>query len=137
MDTSFLSTQVSSAIAQLHGLFDEIGVPNHERESRETELFTALSEALNNQLRLVTTEKNQITEEAYRIIKTIRQMEASLEDNKAHADYPLEDEHLKVFTPLSRCLKSLKEKHNSIAKAHRERFEQIKSKLVLVCCAGD
>ena len=161
MDTSFLSTQVNNAIGQLHGLFDEIGVPGHERESRETEA----SYLLGNQKRKLTLlsfsrlyqrlsitnfvwsqrmsichssfshcyllefrEKTRMTEEAYRIIKTIRQMEASLEDEKPHEDYALEDEHLKVFTPLARCLKGLKEKHNSIAKIHRERFEQVKSK---------
>lgn len=38
MDTSYLATQVSTIIGQLHGLFDEIGVPAHERESRESEV---------------------------------------------------------------------------------------------------
>lgn len=38
MDTSYLAQQVNSSIAQLHGLFDEIGVPNHEREARESEV---------------------------------------------------------------------------------------------------
>jgi len=38
MDTSYLTTQVSTIIGQLHGLFDEIGVPSHERESRESEV---------------------------------------------------------------------------------------------------
>lgn len=38
MDTSYLTTQVSTIIAQLQGLFDEIGVPSHERESRESEV---------------------------------------------------------------------------------------------------
>ena len=38
MDTSYLTTQVTTIIGQLHGLFDEIGVPSHERESRETEV---------------------------------------------------------------------------------------------------
>lgn len=38
MDTSYLSQQVNSSIGQLHGLFDEIGVPNHEREARESEV---------------------------------------------------------------------------------------------------
>ncbi|KAL9122513.1 MAG: hypothetical protein Q9187_000931 [Circinaria calcarea] len=130
MDTSYLTTQVSTIVGQLHGLFDEIGVPTHERESREAELFNALSETLHNQLRLVTAEKTELTEEAYRIIKTIRQMEASLEDYKPHDDYALEDERLKVTVPLSRCLKGLKEKHNAIAKIHRERFEQVKKLVV-------
>lgn len=40
MDTSYLAQQVNSSIGQLHGLFDEIGVPNHERESREAEVRT-------------------------------------------------------------------------------------------------
>lgn len=38
MDTSYLTTQVNNIIGQLHGLFDEIGVPGHERESREAEV---------------------------------------------------------------------------------------------------
>ena len=38
MDTSYLTTQVSTIIGQLHGLFDDIGVPSHERESRESEV---------------------------------------------------------------------------------------------------
>lgn len=38
MDTSYLAQQVNTIIGQLHGLFDEIGVPNHERESREAEV---------------------------------------------------------------------------------------------------
>lgn len=36
MDTSYLTTQVSTIVGQLHSLFDEIGVPSHERESRES-----------------------------------------------------------------------------------------------------
>ena len=73
-------------------------------------------------------EKNELTEEAHRIIKTIRQMEVSLEDEKRNNDYPLEDDELKVTIPLARCIKHLKEKYNTIAKIHRERFEQVKSK---------
>ena len=38
MDTSYLTTQVSTIIEQLHGLFDEIGIPSHERESRESKV---------------------------------------------------------------------------------------------------
>lgn len=38
MDTGYLTTQVSTIVGQLHGLFDEIGVPKNERESRESEV---------------------------------------------------------------------------------------------------
>jgi len=38
MDTSYLAQQVNTIIGQLHGLFDEIGVSNHDRESREAEV---------------------------------------------------------------------------------------------------
>lgn len=126
MDSNYLTTQVSNIIGQLHSLFDEIGVPSHERESRESKLFTALSETLHNQLRLVTAEKSELTEEAHRMITTIQQMEASLEDRTPNDAYKLEDKELKVTAPLTRCLQSLKEKHNTIAKIHRERFEQVK-----------
>ncbi|KAL3417722.1 microtubule associated protein [Phlyctema vagabunda] len=126
MDTSYLSSQVSNIIGQLHGLFDEIGVPNHERESRESELFAALSETLHNQVRLVSSEKNDMTEEAQRIITTIKQMEASLDENKTRHEYEAEDEELKITYPLTRCLQALKEKHLQVSKLHKERFEQVK-----------
>ena len=76
---------------------------------------------------MVGREKTALAEEACRIIKTIKQMEASLEDHKPVNTLPLEDETLKVTFPLSRCLKGLKEKHITIAKIHREKFEEVKS----------
>ena len=53
MDTSQLAQQVTSIIGQLHTIFDEIGVAHHEREARESELFSSLSETLYNHLRQV------------------------------------------------------------------------------------
>lgn len=38
MDTSYLSQQVNTIINQLHGLFDEIGVSDHDRENREADV---------------------------------------------------------------------------------------------------
>lgn len=42
MDTNGLIAQVSTIIGQLNGLFDEIGVPDHERESRELDVGASL-----------------------------------------------------------------------------------------------
>ena len=72
-------------------------------------------------------EKSDLTDEANRIIKTIQQMEASLEDRQHHDPYSYGEQDLKVARPLLQCLQRLKEKHNTVAKAHRERFEQVKS----------
>lgn len=44
MDTSYLAQQVTTIIGQLHGLFDEIGVPSHERDSREAEVSARLEQ---------------------------------------------------------------------------------------------
>lgn len=93
-----------------------------------TKLFAALSETLQNQVRRVTSEKNEMTEEAQRIITTIRQMEASLDDRKSRHEYEAEDEDFKITYPLAKCLQGLKEKHSQIARLHKERFEQVKSK---------
>lgn len=38
VDTSYLTTQVNNIVSQLHGVFDDIGVPGHERDSREAEV---------------------------------------------------------------------------------------------------
>ncbi|EMD88014.1 hypothetical protein COCHEDRAFT_1111023 [Bipolaris maydis C5] len=126
MDTSYLAQQVTTIIGQLHGLFDEIGVPSHERDSREAELFSALSETLHNQLRQVTNEKHEMTEEAHRLLKTIRQMEASLDDSRPNPNYEDHDDDDAITFPLTRCLQSLKEKYNSVSRRHQERFEQVR-----------
>lgn len=126
MDTSYLATQVTTIIGQLHTLFDEIGVSSQEKDARESELFTALSETLHNQLRLVTAEKADLHNEANKIIKTIKQMQASLDDS-SNNQYQLDEGDLKVTVPLTQCLHGLKEKHNAVSKVHRERFEQVKS----------
>lgn len=67
-----------------------------------------------------------MTEEAERLIRTIRQMEASLSDDKPNPNYDIDD-GLEVTFPLTRCLKELKEKHATVSKLHRERFEQVRS----------
>lgn len=91
------------------------------------QLFTALSEALNNHVRQVTAEKKQLVAEAQNIITTVRQMEASLGDHHSRLAQQDENDGLDVSYPLTRCIKDLKEKHAQIARAHRERFEQVKS----------
>lgn len=55
-------------------------------------------------------------------------MEASLEDRENRKDNPAEDRELNITYPLLQCLRGLKEKHNTISKIHKERFEQINSK---------
>ncbi|KAK5117807.1 hypothetical protein LTR85_008782 [Meristemomyces frigidus] len=127
MDTSYLSQQVTTIIERLHGFFDEIGVPSHERDSRESELFSAVSETLHNQLNLVAKEKHDLTEEAQRLVKIIRQMERSLDDSRPNDDdYEDEQDGLKITYPLLDCIQALKEKHHAISKLHRERYEQVK-----------
>ncbi|KAK8048334.1 microtubule associated protein-domain-containing protein [Apiospora phragmitis] len=127
MDPSYLSQQVNTIIGQLHGLFDEIGVPNHDRETREAELFAALSDTLNNQVKSVTAEKKKMLDDANQIITVIRQMEASLDESKSQRHYSEEDDELRITFPLSRCLKVLKEKQVQVGRLHRERFEQVKT----------
>ncbi len=68
-----------------------------------------------------------MAEEAQRIITTIRQMEASLGEKEARHEY--EEDEFKITYPLTHCLQGLKEKHLQISKLHRDRFEQVKSKL--------
>lgn len=66
-----------------------------------------------------------MSEEAHSIIKTIKQMEASLDDEKDRG-YDLDTNGLRVTYPLIDCLRDLKEKYNVVSRLHRERFEQVK-----------
>lgn len=72
-------------------------------------------------------EKHELTEQARQLIRAIRQMEASLDDTRSKDDYDREDDELKVTNPLLACIEQLKQKHKTIAKIHRERYEQVKS----------
>ncbi|KAJ5257057.1 hypothetical protein N7478_013161 [Penicillium angulare] len=126
VDTSYLTTQVNNIVEQLHGIFDDIGVPAHERDTREAELFSALSETLNNHLKLVDDEKDQMTQEAQRLITTIQQIEVSLGDERANGQYELNRDDLRITYPLTRCIAFLREKSEAMTKLHRERFEQVK-----------
>ncbi|KAI1005793.1 hypothetical protein K3495_g2431 [Podosphaera aphanis] len=124
MNSCHLSSQVSNIIGQLRSLFDEIGVPSHEQETRESELFAALSDTLNSQVRQVSTEKNNLIEDAQHIITTIKQMEASLDNDKAITKP--DNDQLKITYPLVQCLEDLRQKHLQISKLHKERFEEVK-----------
>ena len=78
---------------------------------------------------MVAAEKKDMIEEAQKVITIIRQMECSLDDPKPRRDYQSEeDDELKITYPLTRCLQVLKERHIQISRAHRERFEMVKSK---------
>lgn len=76
---------------------------------------------MNNQLNTVTKEKHELSEKAQHLIKTIRQMERSLDDATSH-----DDDGMVLTYPLLACLQHLKEKHQVFARLHRERFEQVR-----------
>lgn len=114
------TVQESPAIARVHML---TSLPTGQ-------LFAALSEALNNQVRSVTTEKKEMMDEARNIIITIRQMEASLDGSKQFRRGSAEHEEFPITYPLIRCLQGLQEKHGKISRLHKERFEQVKSESV-------
>jgi Ase1/PRC1/MAP65 family protein len=74
----------------------------------------------------VTSEKKDLVDEAKKIITTIRQMEASLDDSARRSRH-LDDEDLQITYPLARCLQGLREKQIQISRLHKERYEQVKS----------
>ena len=70
-------------------------------------------------------------EEAQSLIEAIQHMEKSLVDEKANGQYQLDHNELRISYPLNRCLNFLREEHNALSKLHKERFEQVRSKLIL------
>ncbi|KAK6536439.1 hypothetical protein TWF281_000675 [Arthrobotrys megalospora] len=122
MDNSYLASQVTSAIESLHGTFDEIGVPHHDRESREAALFAALSETLQSHLRLVNAEKNALVEEANKLISGIRQIHRAMDDGASADMY----DDLVVTIPLRVCVETLRNKHNMLRSQYDQEFEGIK-----------
>ncbi|RDA87278.1 hypothetical protein CP532_1346 [Ophiocordyceps camponoti-leonardi (nom. inval.)] len=123
---------IDASLGQLRALMDEMGVvAPHEREKREEDLFSAIVDALDNRLRLASSEKKQMVDQAKNTIALIRQMELSLHGPNATAmmgpdDDDDDDDDLQVTYPLTRCLQMLRDKHAHVSRLHRERFEQIK-----------
>lgn len=78
-------------------------------------------------MRQVTAEKKELVVEAQKMITTVRQMEASLDDPRLRRSHQSDDDGLQISYPLTRCIQALKEKHSQVARVHRERFEQVKS----------
>lgn len=79
-------------------------------------------------------EKKELVDEAKKIITTIRQMEASLEGHQQRRGDCQDDQEFKITYPLNRCLQGLREKHIQIGRLHKERFEQVKSRLSSQSC---
>jgi len=53
-------------------------------------------------------------------------MERSLDDTRQEDDFDDERDGLKVTFPLLECIQRVKEKHHTVSKLHRERYEQVK-----------
>lgn len=66
-----------------------------------------------------------MTDEAHKLIKTIRQMRASLEDPRRSGSYEEDRDGLRVTAPLTRCLVDLKEQYKAVHRYHRERVEEV------------
>ncbi len=78
-------------------------------------------------MRVVAAEKNEMADEAQRIIATIKQMDVSMNGTKKSHEYEAEEDDLRITAPLIPCLQALKEKHLQISRRYKERFEQVKS----------
>ncbi|KAI5840272.1 microtubule associated protein-domain-containing protein [Morchella snyderi] len=117
-----MQAELTKAIDNLHGLFDEIGLSNPARDAREASVYSALNMVLQKQLGLVAEEKEHLEEECRKLIVSIRQMEQSLDDRKSSPsecnDQPT--------TPLHQCLRGLKERHENVKKRHAGRYETIR-----------
>lgn len=83
---------------------------------------------MSSQVRLVSTERKELIDEAKKMMTSIRQMEASLEGLPQRRGEYEEDDELKITYPLKRCLQGLREKHGQVSRLHKERFEQVKSR---------
>ncbi|TGZ80605.1 hypothetical protein EX30DRAFT_372226 [Ascodesmis nigricans] len=122
MDNATLADELTTVIDGLHGLFDEIGLARYEREERETRVYAALNAALQEQLRVVEREKNDLVNQCHDIITQICQMERSLADNENEID----ERRFRITSPLMQCLQDLQEKQSVVKRRHAERYESIK-----------
>lgn len=112
---------------QLQTLFTDIGVSKDEREEREKKVHVVVQEALENHIKTIEKEKNDLIESCTDLQKSVRQMAKALSDVDLSSIMGIQlsqtVEH-DLKTPYLATQRDLKSAHTQILKVYEERSKR-------------
>ncbi|KAK9472746.1 microtubule associated protein-domain-containing protein [Dipodascopsis tothii] len=119
---SFISSQLIVINDKLQLLYDEIGISEDERDARERDLYSAVSAALEQQVREVSAEKQAIFDKCVGLKASLDAMNAALDDVP---DVEVAGA-VEIRPPLLPMLETLTAKHAGLEQVFSQRYEHAK-----------
>ncbi|KAK9365804.1 microtubule associated protein-domain-containing protein [Lipomyces kononenkoae] len=121
---SYISSQLIVINDKLQLLYDEIGISEDERNTRERNLYSAVSHALEQQVEEVTAEKENLFKSCQELREQLLTMMAALQDVQ---DINLSCEaggDLEIKPPLMTAFETLSKKHLELKGLYSQRYQK-------------
>ena len=120
---SYISSQLIVIDNKLQLLYDEIGISEEERNSRERYLYSAVAQALEQQVNEVTAEKEHLVLQCVDFKKRLDIMMQALNDDPDRQILGFRD--IAIKPPLMATYQRLKEQHDTLEKTYSQRYERV------------
>lgn len=129
---SYISTQLESINAQLQALFDDLGIPSDERQTREKKVYSVISSALEQHVEQVRQERDQLHQHCEEIQQSLCDMSTALKDVNITAVLGslIELLNIEIKPPFRDIQQQLKLASTKLETIYYERFNRAKELLV-------
>ncbi|KAK9467851.1 microtubule associated protein-domain-containing protein [Lipomyces arxii] len=120
---SYISSQLTVINDKLQLLYDEIGIAEDERDSRERELYSAVQNALEQQVEDVTLEKQKLYDSCVTLKEQLTKMNVALQDVQEINIH--DDDDLEIKPPLLVSYHTLKQRHLELQEQYEDRYKNV------------
>jgi hypothetical protein len=131
---SYISSKLGSITERLQQLFDEIGLSRNERDSRERELYSVISDALEKHVQAVNKERDSIYNECLELQGSLRSMINSLKDLNMTLILGTKEKVARadIRPPFKNAYAELEDAHNQIETIYSERLVRVNKALEIL-----
>ncbi|ANB15526.1 Ase1p [Sugiyamaella lignohabitans] len=128
---SYIATQFGSISSQFQDLFDELGLNAEERDERERRIYSVIAEAMENYVKDVAKERDQILNQCVSFQQSIQEMVSALRDVDTLAILGKDANVLSssVCPPYNPLLLNLKSAHSKLEQIFTNRLEKVNKSL--------
>lgn len=129
---SYISSQLTVINDKLQLLYDEIGISDDERNTRERNLYAAVSQTLEQHVVDVTAEKDYLYKHCLQLQEQLTNMMAALQDvPEATAVIGRSADAQEICAPLIITKEELEKKNEKLQGLYSERYERARGKFKL------
>ncbi|KAK9237945.1 microtubule associated protein-domain-containing protein [Lipomyces kononenkoae] len=121
---SYISSQLTVINDKLQLLYDEIGISEDERNTRERNLYSAVSHALEHQVEEVTAEKENLFKSCQDLREQLLTMMAALQDVQDISLSCQAGGDLEIKPPLMTAFETLSNKHQELKGLYSQRYQK-------------